>query len=1019
MSKSANHFPFSVLIGERAYSILYSELRPTKLLIMKYFSLILSFVFASILSLSAQDGNIRVSGRVTDGSTGDVLIGATIIVKGTSIGAVSALDGDYSIMVPESGATLVYSFIGYTSQEFVVGDKRVIDVTLSIDATDLEEVVVTTQAKGQIGARSRQINSNTLVNVVAPDRLQENPDANAVEAIGRLPGISVMRNGGEGTGLVIRGLEPKYNAVTLNGIELPSTSGTTRGTNLSGISQYVLQGVEVYKSLTSNMEANSVGGTINLTLKETPKGLHTTLMAQLGYNALNSYFGNYKFLGEVSNRFFNDKLGVFLSLNAERVNRSVESMSAGYDYVDNTPQLHVGNANLNKITRLNERRSATLSLDYRLHRTTKLKLYGLYSYSGGLHESQSKAYTPDGAGSVGYNMSYNPYNTTQMMQTALSGETKLDFLNLAMDYGVAYSFSIGDDPDSRSWNWRFLKASDATITTQEITGSYYPSEIIPLFYDSPDSLQNLELVSMGKSFSELRDDNLTAYLDLEIPFKAGDFLNGSFKFGGKYRQKKRFRDVTNGSQTVVTNQYLTEFADQDLDWVQLSSDAEEITGVNFEDYMVGTVLNGDYDFGWYFSNDRLNEFTDWWSDLSDYWWNQGPEAWRNQFGEVTKIGWQQNIEGSVMGDQDITEHYYAGYGMFELNLGKYLMLLPGVRYEQTQAEMQGWEVFQPVQAPNVKQPMPGQDTTATRETSFLLPMLHARVKPTDFLYFHFAYTQTLSRPQFDAISPNTFYNSGFSYTYKSGNPQLAPEFWTNFDLQATLHNPKIGLLSIGGFYKTVEDKIWNRQYKRIKGDPLIEGFPDNANVTVTAWENHEYTVFVKGIEAEWQTSFWYLPKPFSFFTLYLNYTYTQTETQYPNTRIENVVPPEGGRPTPVRIDSTVVGPMLNQPEHIANVNLGFNYKNFNTWLGFQYNGNILTSKDYYDDSKDDIKDNFYRFDLQLTYEIPLKSKGDLQILLNIANISNYLEVKHKRYELRPMYEEAYGWTVDLGVRYSL
>jgi TonB-dependent receptor len=150
-------------------------------------------------------------------------------------------------------------------------------------------VVLTVQAKGQKKAISEQLNSNTIKNVVAADRLQENPDANSVEAIGRLPGVSVTRDGGEGSGLVVRGLSPKYTAVTLNGVKMASNSANGQETNISGISQYALQGVEVYKSLTAEMEANSVAGTINLKLRETPKDLHFNIMNTTGYNNLNNY----------------------------------------------------------------------------------------------------------------------------------------------------------------------------------------------------------------------------------------------------------------------------------------------------------------------------------------------------------------------------------------------------------------------------------------------------------------------------------------------------------------------------------------------------------------------------------------------------------------------------------------------------------------------------------------------------------------------------------------------------------
>ena len=255
------------------------------------------------------------------------------------------------------------------------------------------------------------------------------------------------------------------------------------------------------------------------------------------------------------------------------------------------------------------------------------------------------------------------------------------------------------------------------------------------------------------------------------------------------------------------------------------------------------------------------------------------------------------------------------------------------------------------------------------------------------------------------------------FTHVSQNPDLKAERWTNYDAQVTWHGSKIGLLSVSGFYKNVEDKIWRRNYKRIAGDPIVYPFGERDVVDVTIWENHRYDIFLQGIEFEWQTSFWYLPRPLSYFTLNLNYTYTHSETQYPITTLKQVVPPEGGRPVTVRIDSTTTGPMLFQPKHIANVSLGFNYKGLNTWLSFQYNGEIFTQKNYYLEQLDRLKEHFYRVDLQLTYDIPLKIPGHLQVIGNFANLSNFTEVSRLRGDPRYTLQEAYGWTVDLGARY--
>ena len=115
-----------------------------------------------------------------------------------------------------------------------------------------------------------------------------------------------------------------------------------------------------------------------------------------------------------------------------------------------------------------------------------------------------------------------------------------------------------------------------------------------------------------------------------------------------------------------------------------------------------------------------------------------------------------------MGDQDIIEYYHASYVMSEMNFGKWLMLLPGIRYEATNATMKGMTANQPTLAGPINDPLPGKADTAKRSDHFLLPMIQAKITATNFMYFHFAYTQTLSRPNFDVISPNTYVNTGFA-----------------------------------------------------------------------------------------------------------------------------------------------------------------------------------------------------------------------------------------------------------------
>ena len=241
----------------------------------------------------------------------------------SQIGAVTDLDGYYVISSVPTGKFVVHViYIGYEAQEFEVGIETnqsfTLNAVLASKSTNLEEVVIG-GSKGQMAAINQQLASISIKNVVSTDRIQNNPDANAAESIGRLPGISVTRSGGEANDIVIRGMALEYNKVLLNGIEIPSNKGTSRNANLSGISQYSLQGIEVYKSLTPNMDANSVSGTVNMLLQTAPSGLHSSLTVQGGYNNQNNDWKNYKISGELSNRFLDDKPGISFGANVERL----------------------------------------------------------------------------------------------------------------------------------------------------------------------------------------------------------------------------------------------------------------------------------------------------------------------------------------------------------------------------------------------------------------------------------------------------------------------------------------------------------------------------------------------------------------------------------------------------------------------------------------------------------------------------------------------------------------------------
>ncbi|MEM9987801.1 MAG: hypothetical protein AAF804_22145, partial [Bacteroidota bacterium] len=350
--------------------------------------------------------------------------------------------------------------------------------------------------------------------------------------------------------------------------------------------------------------------------------------------------------------------------------------------------------------------------------------------------------------------------------------------------------------------------------------------------------------------------DITGYLDIKTPVKIGDWLSGHIKFGGRYRQKTFFSDVLSGRASL--NNFNDDLWYAGLpDLQRISPEEASHSLVGFDLYDVPDFLNGSFDYGTYFDFDKLNRNTDWWTNFSDSLFAEGLDVWFPLVGGKSQsLGFTQRLEQSMYNDRDIVQDYYAGYAMAEVNLGRWAMFLPGFRYERTDARMNGFLSIQPDQnsIPNITEPVVGNDTSARRIDEFLLPMVHLRIKPTKYAYLHLAYTEALSRPSFGMISPNIFVDQGDAPgRFRSNNPELRTEHWTNYDAQLTFHNQKIGLLSVSGFYKTVVDKIWNREFTRIKGDSLVRFYGPNDVVDMDIWENHPFTVTLRGVEFEWQT----------------------------------------------------------------------------------------------------------------------------------------------------------------------
>lgn len=175
----------------------------------------------SSVSNSTQQSRITISGKVID-SYGDELIGVSISVKGTTEGIITDIDGNYSIQV-EPGKTLVFSYIGYVSQEVVVGSQQTIDIKMVEDTQNIEEIVVVGYGV------QKKVNLTGAVAAIDGSEIAARPSANALSSMqGLLPGVSILRSGGRpgdemsDTNIRIRGYSSAGEAkalVLIDGVE--------------------------------------------------------------------------------------------------------------------------------------------------------------------------------------------------------------------------------------------------------------------------------------------------------------------------------------------------------------------------------------------------------------------------------------------------------------------------------------------------------------------------------------------------------------------------------------------------------------------------------------------------------------------------------------------------------------------------------------------------------------------------------------------------------------------------------
>lgn len=907
-----------------------------------------------------------IKGSVADSVSGEEIYGVNLYIIELSKGDATDINGQFQINnVPAGNYKISISYLGYTTKlvdvSVVNGQETELNIELISDFVQGEEVQVLGQAAGQAASLREQMSSNTIVNVVSPERISELPDQNAAESVGRLPGVSVQRNAGEAQKVVVRGLSPKFNSITVNGVRLPGTDENDRSVDLSLIPPDVLGGIEVFKALTPDKDGDGIGGTVNLLVRKAPAEFRGDVRIQTGYNDLRSEFGQYKGSGNISNRFFDNKLGILITGSVQRANRSSEYLEADYTYRQESGGVEIENLNLAHINEIRQRYGASISVDYDLDHTALF----LSSFMGKTDRNEvrrRKRYRV-GNGRVEHDLRDREINN-QVYSNSLRGEH--DFEGAKLDWQTSHSYSLTKRPYSLYSRFQELTAyKDGLVDNQG-------PEPIPQY-----ARNNLsETWFQYSTFEPQRgtDRNITAEVNLQIPYRLSGLGNGFLKLGGKYRDKKRVQNI---------DSYQTDFGvasqigQSNSERYDLYND-EHIRINNFidPDFQTENVLNGDYEFGPGLNNHLLNDFYKEFQNRYDL----------NRFVELS--------------DYTAGESIAAAYIMTEFNISNKLMILPGVRYEYTENFYEGkyGNLFG-----NLGKNGTLSDTTGGQEYGELLPMMHLKYNIVEGVDLRLAVTRTLSRPDYFNLVPSEFINEA-EFTIARGNPDIKHTKALNYDAFLSFYKSSLGYFSVGAFYKLLDDIDY------ITESRIQEG--NFAGYRVTQPINGSQST-VKGIEFDLQTDFRFLPSPFDGLILNTNATFIDSETFFPFLkRAGNDPEPPFA---PIFVDTSRAGKLPGQPDFVANLTIGYEKGGFSGRVSYSFQKQILERVGRLPEV-DIIADTYGYWDVSINQTF--KSLSSFVFFFNLNNFTRQSESSFTGARRYTGENIIFGMTADAGIRYK-
>jgi len=782
---------------------------------------------------SSERATGSVAGVVTSELDSRPLAGATVRIEGSSRRALSGANGFFRLPgVPAGEHRLVVEYIGFrsaTASVTVVAEETArASFTLEISPLAIEGAVAEGERwTSQAAALNRQRTAASIQNVVSAEQMERMPDPQVSDAIRRLPGVATFDHRGEPMNVFIRGMAPGMSNVTLDGDRLPTTGLADREVSLAGLPSDLLASLELSKAITPDMDADAVGGTVNLVTRQ-PMGDRGIFQGHLG-GGLHQYADSPNATAGLTwGQRFGD-LGILLRGSYRRNDRIMDDIrhfwgtrDFGNGEEDVLEQLRLGSYHT-----LRDRYAFTGRVDYQLGDQSAVYVRGLYNYfdKHGIRH-QFRVRPENGthlAPGIVEGARLEPIGRRNQITQTLSsitagGETVIGALRT--DASLTYGQGHHNQPYQEYLNFRVGGVDLNYDISDRWMANYTITNESPEMWDPGQ----IGFRRYENRTDDVLDRDWNARLNFELPYRLAE-AQGAVRFGGRYFTKSKDRDY-----------WVRRFPDIDGSF-QLS----EVAANGEYRNIVGNRYRIGHGVDWGLGGDFV-------------------ERNRHLFGE--DVDYTHEI--SDASNYRATETVGAGYLMSTLDWGPW-MLLGGVRAEHTATSYVGNQtLFDPSGS--------YQSTTELDEGSDylnLFPMAHLRYRMSENTNARMAITTALARPNFTDLAPFEFIDQEAGRVSR-GNPDLRPSLVTNVDLLVEHYFEPLGLLSGGVFYKRLTDFFYS-SVDRISGGEL-DGFEVRQPMNGA-------TADLYGLEMAWQQRLAFLPGYLSGLGLNVNYTFTGSNAE--------------------------------------------------------------------------------------------------------------------------------------------